>query len=91
MPGLSGLDLCKAVKGLDPHAYVILVSAHERARLLDGVRSGVDDFLPKPIDVDELSVRLRAAERLIRAVRVVDSVKRRLHACSVPPRTYEAP
>jgi CheY-like chemotaxis protein len=85
MPGLSGLELCAAVKALDPHVYVILVTAHESARLFEGVRGGVDDFLPKPIDVNELSVRLRAAERLVRAVRVVDSVKKRLRMRSVRP------
>ncbi|MGO9837781.1 MAG: two-component system response regulator [Polyangiaceae bacterium] len=85
MPGSSGLDLCAALKHLDPHVYVILVTAHESARLLEGVRGGVDDFLPKPIDVDELSVRLRAADRLVRAVRVVDSVKKRLRMRSVRP------
>ena len=85
MPGLSGLELCAAVKALDPYVYVILVTAHESARLLEGVRGGVDDFLPKPIDVNELSARLRAADRLVRAVRVVDSVKRRLRMRSVRP------
>jgi len=84
LPGASGLELCAALKRLDPQPYVILVTAYEAAKLLEGV-SGVDDFLPKPIDVDELSVRLHAADRLVRAIRVVESVRERLHEGSLRP------
>jgi CheY-like chemotaxis protein len=78
MPGMTGLELCAALKRLDTHPYVILVTAHESTELPEDVRGAVDDFLPKPIDVDQLSGRLRAAERLVRAVRVLESVKGRL-------------
>ncbi len=72
MPGMSGLDLCRTLKHRDPHAYVVLVTAfYDEARLMDGVRRGVDDFLPKPVDVDDLAERLAAAERLVRAVRML--------------------
>lgn len=77
MPGMTGLELCAALKRLDTHAYVILVTAHESTELLEQVRGAVDDFLPKPLDVDQLSSRLRAAERLVRAVRVLEGVKGR--------------
>jgi CheY-like chemotaxis protein len=84
MAGMSGVDLCRALKRDDPHSYVILVTAFfdhaHLARLQDGASAGVDDFLPKPIDVDELEARLRAAERLVRAVRALERVKDSLHA-----------
>jgi CheY-like chemotaxis protein len=83
MPGMSGLDLCRTLKDRDPHAYVILVTAfHDDARLLEGVRRSVDDFLPKPIDIEALADRLRAGERLVRGVRMVENVKGRLGVCS---------
>jgi len=85
LPGRSGLELCDALKRIEPRVYVILVTAHEKATVLQGVHDGVDDFLAKPVDVEELSVRLRAADRLVRAVRVVESVKERLHARSIRP------
>jgi len=72
MPGMSGLELCQALKRRCPYAYVILATAYrENAKLLDGAIAGADDFLHKPLEMDELALRLRAAERLVRAVRVI--------------------
>lgn len=79
MPGRSGLDLCVALKQKSPPPYVILATAHaDNARLLDGVRRGVDDFLRKPVDLDELELRLTAATRLVRAVRIVARLTERM-------------
>jgi CheY-like chemotaxis protein len=80
MPGMSGLDLCRTLKLRDPHVYFLLVTAHEEARLLEGVRGGIDDFLLKPIDIDDLAKRLRAAHQLVRAVRVIQGVRDALRA-----------
>jgi CheY-like chemotaxis protein len=82
MPGMSGLHLCRTLKSCDPHVYFLLVSAHEDARLLEGVRGCVDDYLPKPVDIDDLVTRLHAASRLVRALRVVERVKDALRARS---------
>jgi CheY-like chemotaxis protein len=84
MPGQSGLELCAALKGLDPHVYFILTTAFEMAKEHEGVK-GVDYFLPKPVDLDELSIRLRAADRLVRALRVVEGVRDRLRTRSLRP------
>lgn len=78
MPGMSGLDLCRTLKQRDPRVYTILVTAHDGVRSLDDVRGWVDDFLPKPVDLDDLALRLRAAVRLVRAVRTAYGVRRRL-------------
>lgn len=81
MPKMSGLDLCRTIKQRDPHAYVILVTAFpDEEHLREAVRRGVDDFLSKPIDIDDLASRLRAAEHLVRAVRTLERVKDRLRA-----------
>jgi DNA-binding response OmpR family regulator len=83
MPGMSGLDLCRTLKSRDPRVYFLLVTAHEDARFLEGVRSCVDDFMPKPVDIEELAIRLRAAKRLVRAVQVVEQVRDALRAQSL--------
>ncbi len=80
MPTMTGLDLCSALKDLDSQAYVILLTAHDEARFLEGARHGIDDFLSKPIDIGELAVRLRAAAKLVRAMRTVAVVTRHLRA-----------
>jgi CheY-like chemotaxis protein len=83
MPGMSGLDLCRTLKSRDPRVYFLLVTAHEDARFLEGVRGCVDDFMPKPVDIEELAIRLRAAKRLVQAVQVVEQVRDALRAQSL--------
>jgi DNA-binding response OmpR family regulator len=82
MPEMSGLELCRTLKAQDPRLYVLLVTAQEDARSLEGVRGGVDDFLPKPVDIGELVIRLGAAERLVRALHVVERVRDALRSRS---------
>jgi two-component system chemotaxis response regulator CheY len=70
MPGLSGLDVCARLKMAPTPPYLILMTALEgRARLVEGLRAGADDFVRKPVDFDELEVRLLAASRLVNALR----------------------
>jgi CheY-like chemotaxis protein len=81
LPAMSGLDLCVSLKQRDPQPYVILATAyHEKERQLDGMRGGADDFLRKPTDMLELEERLRAASRLIRALRAVAHLRERVVA-----------
>jgi CheY-like chemotaxis protein len=75
MPKMNGLDLCRALKGGAHPPYVILVTAHpddvgEVAR----VEGRPDDFLAKPIDLDDLESRLQGAARLVHSIRGLDSV-----------------
>jgi sigma-B regulation protein RsbU (phosphoserine phosphatase) len=69
---MTGLELCQALKREMWFPYVILATGYSEAeRMLEGVDAGVDDFLLKPIDVDQLEARLLAASRLLRAMRAV--------------------
>jgi len=70
MPDIDGLELCKRVRAdpKRPYVYFILLSGQRLddehyARAMD---EGVDDFLPKPLDIEALRMRLRVAERIIR-------------------------
>jgi len=63
MPGTSGLDLCRAVKG-DPslrNIPVILLTARgESEAALEGYGAGADDFVSKPFHTKVLQARIRA-------------------------------
>ena len=64
MPGMDGFNLCRNIKGnpKTAHIPVLLVSAlSERDDRIEGMESGADDFLTKPFDVDELTLRIRNA------------------------------
>ena len=68
MPGITGLDLCRAFRALPREGYgyfILLTSKSEKAEVADGLEHGADDFLAKPVNSDELRARLRAGERIV--------------------------
>lgn len=68
MPGMSGLDLCRAFRELSRDGYgyfILLTSKSEKEEVASGLDCGADDFLTKPVSANELSARLRVGERII--------------------------
>jgi sigma-B regulation protein RsbU (phosphoserine phosphatase) len=68
MPGMTGLDLCKAFRALPREGYgyfILLTSKSEKAEIASGLENGADDFLAKPVNSDELRARLRVGERIV--------------------------
>jgi signal transduction histidine kinase len=68
MPGLSGPDLCEKIRLAYPHLaiHIILVTSRdETTSLVDGLSSGADDYVTKPINRDELVARLSVGQRNI--------------------------
>lgn len=67
MPLMNGLDLCRQIR-LGPHAaytyFMIVSSRNETDNVLEGFRSGVDDYLAKPVSTIELECRLISAQRV---------------------------
>ncbi|MFY0693019.1 MAG: SpoIIE family protein phosphatase [Paracoccaceae bacterium] len=68
MPGMSGPEFCRAFRALDRSCYgyfVLLTSKAETQEIAEGLNSGADDFLTKPVNPGELRARLRAGERIV--------------------------
>lgn len=68
MPGLSGPSLCRALRDMDGAEYVYFILQTSRAEkndVAEGLDSGADDFLAKPVNSGELLARIRAGERLL--------------------------
>jgi len=81
MPNMSGTDLCEQVRAADDerYTYFVLVTAlGDKGHRLTGMHAGADDYLVKPIDLDELCARLAAAERILRAHRALRGRNRAL-------------
>jgi len=66
MPGLTGLELCRKIRAhAARYTYFIMVTGQgSHDRMLEGMTAGADDFLVKPLNADELEVRLIAAARI---------------------------
>jgi phosphoserine phosphatase RsbU/P len=79
MPGMSGLDFCRAFRAMrrDSYGYfVLLTSKNEKGEVALGLESGADDFLSKPVSGDELRARLAAGERILRMERELKAKNR---------------
>jgi response regulator RpfG family c-di-GMP phosphodiesterase len=65
MPGLSGIDVLKAIREHDADAAVmVLTGAADVRTAIDSLKLGAYDFIMKPVNVDELLIAAeRAAER----------------------------
>jgi DNA-binding response OmpR family regulator len=59
MPGLNGLDVLERIKSIDKRIQVILLSGHGATKDgIKGLKLGAFDFLIKPIDIDELIIKI---------------------------------
>ncbi len=60
MKGMSGLDLLRKVRELDPHCAVLMITAYGNQRIaVEAMKAGAEDYLPKPFDNDELRLKVR--------------------------------
>lgn len=70
MPEVDGLELCRRVRAEergDDRGYtyfIFLTALGDREHLLQGLEAGADDYLSKPLDRDELEMRLTSALRV---------------------------
>jgi diguanylate cyclase (GGDEF)-like protein len=68
MPGMNGVDVCRAVRdaGREPYVYILLLTARTDSQdLVEGMEAGADDYVTKPFQAHELRVRLRAGRRIV--------------------------
>ena len=86
MPQGDGLDLCHKIRAqaADTYTYFILLTgrgATEQNQMV-AANAGVDDFLTKPLDLAELWMRLRVAERILGYTTQVRQLEEMLPICS---------
>ncbi len=59
LPDESGSDICKRLKGFEPHVKVLHTSGLGKSLGDDSFDCGCEAFLPKPFRIDELSNKLK--------------------------------
>jgi phosphoserine phosphatase RsbU/P len=86
MPEMDGLELCRRIRGRlnAEYTYFILLTSRtaDHANQREAIEAGVDDFLTKPLDLQELWMRLRVSERILRYATQVQQLEAFLPICS---------
>ena len=86
MPEADGLELCRRIRKRtnSEYVYFILLTALDATEenQQSAMDAGVDDFLSKPLDLLELRMRLRVAERILRYTTQVRQLEELLPICS---------
>jgi signal transduction histidine kinase len=70
MPGLDGYAVTQKIRSdaTLPYIPILLITAHDQSSLVQGLDAGADDFIRKPVDVNELRARVRSLLRLKRSM-----------------------
>ena len=79
MPGMDGLEFCKRFRAMERDGYgyfILLTSKSEKGAVARGLDNGADDFLTKPVYVDELRARITAGERILEMQRQLSEQNR---------------
>lgn len=64
MPVMDGVETLARIRAEDPHLPVLMLTAKDAlADRVGALRSGADDYVTKPFDLDEVSARLEALVR----------------------------
>lgn len=79
MPGVDGVELCRRIRASEWATYtpfIFVTGLADRKHALAAMELGADDYLSKPLDINELRARLMAAARLKRAEgRVIEQTR----------------
>lgn len=73
MPGIDGFEFAETVRSLDKEIPILFITARDDlASMQKGFRAGIDDYMVKPINLDELLLRIGA---LLRRAKIASSKK----------------
>ena len=67
-PVTDGLELCRRIRArtAEPYTYFIMLTGRTgKESFLEAMDAGVDDFMTKPVDAEELQARIQAAARIL--------------------------
>lgn len=92
MPGLDGLQLCRRIRAQGgDYTYFILLSNLKAGggNLTQAMEAGVDDFLSKPANQDELLARLHVAGRILNYATQVRQLQEIIPICGYCKKTRD--
>ncbi|HEY7924497.1 MAG TPA: response regulator, partial [Vicinamibacteria bacterium] len=79
MPGMDGIELLTRIKQIRPETMVILMTAYGTVKTaVKAMKLGAEDYLGKPIDVEELEVMLQRTVEKKRLLEEASLLRERL-------------
>ena len=88
MPGIDGFEFAENVRALNENIPILFMTARDDiASKQRGFRIGVDDYMVKPIDLDELFLRIGA---LLRRAKIASSRKLEVGAFAMDADEFSA-
>ena len=86
LPGMSGLEVFRALRADDPQACAVFMTASEDIRtVVDAMRAGAFDYVTKPFDNDDLLLTIERALEMRRLRGEVAGLRETLDGQSVFP------
>jgi signal transduction histidine kinase len=78
MPGMDGFEVTQRIRQNTklPFIPILLITAYDQPSVAQGLDMGADDFIRKPVEVDELLARVRSLLRLKHSVDERDQIAR---------------
>jgi two-component system, cell cycle response regulator len=86
MPGMDGLEICKAIRGVETEGYVfiiLLTSRDNRQDIVRGLEAGADDYLTKPFNPAELVARINTGIRILELERSLKKANDEIRTLSI--------
>ncbi|MDP6344601.1 MAG: response regulator [Alphaproteobacteria bacterium] len=68
LPGMDGIELCRRVRKIQRPRYTYVIfyaDLMDKDRVMACLEAGADDYLNKPLNTLELSLRIKAGKRLL--------------------------
>ena len=78
MPGMDGFEVTERIRQKEdlPFIPILLITAYDQPSVAKGLDSGADDFIRKPVELEELLARVRSLLRLKHSVDERDEIAR---------------
>jgi len=81
MPGISGIELLKKIKSLNPEISVVVMTAYGSIDdATEAMKSGAEDYIQKPIDLDHLDLIIKRVFERRQLVSENRALKQALHS-----------
>jgi diguanylate cyclase (GGDEF)-like protein len=86
MPEMDGLELCRNIRATQSQQYtyiILLTSLDTKDSIIQGLEAGANEYLVKPVNPAELTVRLKTARRIIDLERTLKRSLEEIRALSL--------